>query len=281
MTHSSRQDRGLLASERRRRIAEALEEHGAMRIGELAEMCAVTDETIRRDLVLLEDQGLLTRAHGGALATGLRIETPYNRRLAAHAREKDELGRAAAELVHDGSTIIIDSGTTMRSFVRHLKTKQDLVVITNGTSHIKDLLANPTTTLVMTGGVIRRTTLGSAGDLAAATLETIRADHAFIATHGFSIEEGLTYPSFEEVAVKRAMIAAGAEVTLVADGSKWGRTSMVRVAPISAVNRIITTPPIPMDEQQKLNDMNIELILTGAPAREGDSVDRVQEIGVV
>ena len=156
----------------------------------------------------------------------------------------------------------------MRAFVRHLKTKRDLVVITNGVNHVTELLANPTTTLVMTGGVIRRTTLGAVGDLAVATLETLRADHAFIATQGFSVDEGLTYPSFEEVAVKRAMIAAGAEVTLLADAAKCGRTSMVRIAPLSALNRIITNPPIPAEERRKLEELKIELVLVeGSRAR--------------
>jgi DeoR family transcriptional regulator of aga operon len=256
-------------------MAELLEEHGVLRIGDLTAMFNVTDETIRRDLSVLEDEGLLTRAHGGALATALRIETPYGRRLSANADDKDQIGRAAAELVQDGSTIIVDSGTTMRSFVRHLKTKRDLVVITNGVNHVTELLANPTTTLVMTGGVIRRTTLGAAGDLAVATLETLRADQAFIATHGFSVDEGLTYPSFEEVAVKRAMIAAGAEVTLLADASKCGRTSMVRIAPLSVLNRIITNPPIPAAEQRKLKELRIELVMVeeGRAGREGELSD--------
>jgi DeoR family fructose operon transcriptional repressor len=179
-----------------------------------------------------------------------------------HRDEKDEIARAAADLVQDGSTIVLDSGTTMRILAGYLKTKHDLVVITNGVSHVDELLENPTMTLVMTGGMVRRTTLGSVGDLAVATLETLRADHTFIATHGFSAGAGLTYPSFEEVAVKRAMIAAGAEVTLLADGSKCGRTSMVRVAPLTAVDRVITSPPIPDEERQRIEELGIELVVT-------------------
>jgi DeoR/GlpR family transcriptional regulator of sugar metabolism len=278
MTDGDRQSshkRRLLAGERRRRIAEMLDESGALRIGDLTAMFNVTDETIRRDLTLLEEEGLLTRAHGGALATALRIETPYGRRLSSHADEKDQFGRAAAKLVNDGSTIIVDSGTTMRAFVQRLRTKRDLVDITNGVNHVNELLANPTTTLVMTGGVIRRTTLGAVGDLAVATLETLRADHTFIATHGFSTTDGLTYPSFEEVAVKRAMIAAGAEVTLLADGSKCGCTSMVRIASLNALNRIVTSAPIPADEQRKLEKLKIELVMVndGRAHRDTDSPD--------
>ena len=244
-------------------MAELLEQSGALRIGELAEMFAVSDETVRRDFSVLEDQGLLRRAHGGALATGKHVEPSYGRRMREHQKEKDEIGRVAAGLIHDGSTIVVDSGTTMRHLAAHLKTKRDLVAITNGVSNVDELLANSTTTVVITGGMIRRATLGSVGDLAVATLQELHADQSFIATQGFSVEAGLTYPSFAEVAVKRAMLAAGSEVTLLADGSKYGRNSMVRIAPLTAVQRIITSPPIPLEERERITDLGIELVVVG------------------
>lgn len=247
-------------------MAELVQQRGALRVGDLIELFDVSGETIRRDFAVLEGRGLLTRAHGGALAPEVHIETSYGRRMREHPDEKDEIARVAADLVHDGNTIILDSGTTMGVLAGYLKSKSDLVVITNGVSHVDELLENPTMTVVMTGGMVRRTTLGSVGDLAVATLETLRADHTFIATHGFSADAGLTYPSFEEVAVKRAMIASGARVTLLADGSKCGRTSMVRVAPLTALDRIITTPPIPEEERQRFEELGIELVVVGSAA---------------
>jgi DeoR/GlpR family transcriptional regulator of sugar metabolism len=259
--------KSVLATERRHRMAELVGQIGALRISELAEMFEVSDETVRRDFSILEGQGLLTRAHGGALATGKHIELPYRRRMREHQDEKEWIARAAADLVLDGSTIILDSGTTMRCLASHLRTKRDLVVITNGVSNVDELLANSTTTVVLTGGMIRRTTLGSVGDLGVVTLEALHADQTFIATQGFSVEAGLTYPSFEEVAVKRAMVAAGAEVTLLADASKCGRSAMVQIAPLTAVQRIITSPPIPDEERQKIIDLGIELVVVGEEAR--------------
>lgn len=253
----------LMARERQGRIVQLLQDEGFVRVGNLAAMFGVSNETIRRDFALLEEQGLLTRSHGGATLEGVHAETSFQRRTREHQVEKDHLGRAAANLVQDGTTIIIDSGTTMRALVEHLKDKRDLVVITNGVNHIEALLANPTLTLAVTGGIVRRTTLGATGDLAVATLQVLRADHTFIATHGFSAEAGMTYPSFEEVAVKRAMIAAGAEVTLLADGSKCGRASMAKVAPLTDLNRIITSPPIPEIERKQIEEMGIELLLVG------------------
>ena len=257
-------DRGrLIASERQREIVRRLADVGSLRIVDLVEAFDVSDETIRRDLAVLEDQGYLTRTHGGAIADGRDSETTFQRRAREFPAQKDAIARAAAALVQDGSTIMMDSGTTMRHFATQLQHKRDLVVITNGINNTNELLANPSLTLVLTGGVVRRATLGASGELAVATLKSLHADQTFIATQGFSAKAGLTYPSFEEVAVKRALIESGGKVTLLADGSKCGRASMVQVAPLTAVHRIITSPPIAADEQARIRELGVELIIVG------------------
>jgi DeoR family fructose operon transcriptional repressor len=244
-----------------------LQESGALRIGELTEVFDVSDETVRRDLAVLEEQGLLTRTRGGALAESVRLETSFQRRMRENGAEKLQIARIAASYVQDGSTIIIDSGSTMAYLVRQLRSKQDLVVITNGMTQVEDLLSNPTLTVVVTGGLIRRATMGAAGPLAVESLSSLHADHTFIATHGFSADAGMTYPSFDEVGVKRAMISAGAEVTLLADGTKSRRTSLVKVAPLTEVDRIITSQQISVSEQRKIRDLGVELIVADTSDR--------------
>lgn len=250
---------------RQRQILALLQESGALRIAELSEQLDVSDETVRRDLAVLQDQGLLTRTRGGALVEGVRLETSFQRRMRENGVEKREIARIAAGYVEDGSTIIIDSGSTMAHLVSELRGKRDLVVITNGINHVEDLLSNPSLTVVMTGGMVRRVTMGAAGPLAVEALSSLHADHTFLATHGFSAEAGMMYPSFDEVAVKRAMISAGAEVTLLADGTKCGRASMVKVAPLNELTRIITSPPISESEQSKIRDLDVELIVAEIP----------------
>lgn len=258
----------LMAGERQREIVKLLSDTGSLRISDLVETFEVSDETIRRDLAILQEQGLLTRTHGGAIADPVHQETTFQRRAREFQPEKDAIARAAADLVQDGSTIIMDSGTTMRTLAMHLRNKQDLVVITNGINNAEELLANPSLTLVVTGGLVRRATGGAAGELAVQTLKSLRADHSFIATQGFSAAGGMTYPSFDEVAVKRGLIESGTQVTLLADGSKCGRESMVKVAPLDAVDRVITSPPIPDEEQKAIRELGIELLVVGdGPAR--------------
>lgn len=263
--------RRLLPVERRRKTAELAEEAGALRIGELATRFEVSEETVRRDLILLERQGLLTRAHGGALAVEVGRESPYLRREISEPEAKRRIAEIAAELISDAATVILDSGTTTHQMLPFLRTKRDLVIITNGTNHVAELLANPTTTVVLAGGVVRPNSMGTAGDLAVATLEKLRADHTFLATHGFSAEHGITYPNLEEAAVKRAMIAAAREVTLLADGTKYGRTAMVQVAPLDALDRIVTSGPIPEEDLAEMEELGVEVCVIDSPPGEGRS----------
>jgi DeoR family fructose operon transcriptional repressor len=251
----------MLPADRLQVIADLVRERGSVRGRDLVQVLGVTDETIRRDLARLAEQGLLRRTHGGAMALRPSDETDTAFRLREHADEKVAIGRRAAELVSDGSSIILDSGTTTLSLARALHGKQDLVVVTTAVTNAIELVGDPTTTVIMTGGVIRPNTFGASGQLAAATLRGLHVDQTFLAIHSVSVEGGLTYPLFEEVDAKRAMIEAASEVILLADHSKFGRQTLVRVAPITAVHRIITTSGIDPTEAAAIRDLGIDLII--------------------
>ena len=251
----------LLPADRLQVIADLVRQQGSVRGRDLVEALGVTDETIRRDLARLAEQGIVRRAHGGAVALRPGDETDTAFRLREHAREKLAIARRAAELVADGSSIILDSGTTTLGLARALQGKRDLTVITTAVTNALELVGIPGTTVIMTGGVIRPTTFGASGQLAAATLRDLHVDQTFLAIHSVSVAGGLTYPLLEEVDAKRAMIEAAGEVILLADHSKFGRQALVRVAPITAVHRIVTTPGIDPDEATAIRDLGIDLII--------------------
>lgn len=251
----------MLPADRLQVIADLVRERGSVRGRDLVEVLGVTDETIRRDLARLAEQGLVRRAHGGAVALRMSDETDTAFRLHEHANEKIAIGRRAAELVANGTSIILDSGTTTLCLARALHGKQDLVVVTTAVTNAVELVGNPRTTVIMTGGAIRPTTFGATGQLAASTLRGLHADQAFLAIHSVSVKGGLTYPLFEEVDTKRAMIEAATEVILLADHSKFGRQALVQVAPITAVHRIISTPGIDPSEAAAIRDLGIDLII--------------------
>jgi DeoR family fructose operon transcriptional repressor len=263
----------LIPADRLQVIADLVRERGSVRGRELADALGVTDETIRRDLSRLEEQGVVRRAHGGAVALRSTDETDTSFRLREHAAEKVAIGKRAAELVRDRSSIVLDSGTTTLCLAKALHGKQDLVVVTTAVTNAIELVGNPRTTVVMTGGVIRPSTFGASGQLAAATLRGLHVDQAFLAIHSVSVEGGLTYPLFEEVDAKRAMIEAATEVILLADHSKFGRQSLVRVAPITAVHRIVTTPGIDPGEAAAIRDLGIDLIIASMDREGSRSVE--------
>jgi len=261
-----------LAHERQQRITSLVDQHGSVRASSLIDLFGVTGETIRRDLAHLEEAGVLRRLHGGAVSGHTRSESNFDRRLREHQVDKVAIARAAADLVTDGSTIIIDSGTTTVHFVRALKGKRDLVVITNAVTNAIELMKNPDITVVLTGGVVRPATFGAVGDMAVANLGMLRVDQTFLAISGVSIEGGLTYPNFEEVGVKRAMIAASAEVILLADPSKFGRDSLVRVAPLNVLSKIVTTPGMDSRLEAHLRDLGVEVIEADPDKGGGDEI---------
>jgi DeoR/GlpR family transcriptional regulator of sugar metabolism len=268
--------RQMLPADRLQVIADLVRERGSVRGRELAESLGVTDETIRRDLARLAAVGVVRKAHGGAVALRPGDETGTAFRLREHAAEKVAIARRAAELVRDGSSIILDSGTTTLGLARALRGKRDLVVVTTAVTNALELVGSPRTTVIMTGGVIRPSTFGASGQLAAATLRGLHVDQTFLAIHSVSVEGGLTYPLLEEVDAKRAMIEAAAEVILLADASKFGRQALVRVAPITACHRIITTPGIDPAEADAIRDLGIDLIIA-EPGGAGEVDDRRAE----
>ncbi len=251
----------LLQADRHEFIAELVRRQGSVRARDLVERLGVTDETIRRDLSRLAELGIVRRSHGGAVAMGPGDEATTAVRLREHADEKIAIGRRAAALVTPGMRIILDSGTTCLCLARELRRMPDLVVVTTAVTNALELLGNPSTTVVMVGGVIRPNTFGTSGRLAAATLAELRVDHAFLAMHSVSARGGLTYPTFEEVEAKRAMIEAATEVTLLADHSKFGREALVRVAPLSSVQRIVTSPGVDGDELAAIREAGVEVII--------------------
>ncbi len=124
-------------------------------------------------------------------------------------------------------------------------------------------------TVILTGGLVRPATLGAVGDLAVATLRELHVDQAFMAMSSVTLQGGLTYPSFDEVAVKRAMIDAASEVILLADHSKFGHDSLVRVAPLDAVSVIVTSAACDPSLVAEFREIGVNVILAGAPAAAG------------
>jgi DeoR/GlpR family transcriptional regulator of sugar metabolism len=233
--------RKAIGGSRLRTIADIVSRDGSIRASELVKLFGVTDETVRRDLRRLESMGLVERMHGGAVVAGALSETTYTGRLLEHQAEKRAIAKFAAGLIQDGASFIVDAGTTTLDLIRELRGKRGLVVVTNAVTHAAELIKNPQVTLMVIGGMIRPATFAAAGDITTAALMNLHVERTFLAAHSLSARAGITNPIPEEVPAKRAMIAAASEVVLLVDHSKFGRESLIKVAPLTSVGRIVTS----------------------------------------
>lgn len=258
----------MLAEDRRRRIYELIREEGSARVSDLSETFSVSEPTIRSDLERIERDGLVIRDHGGAYLRGLdtlvRTQTLDHRE---NSSQKAAIGRAAARLVHDSDTLILDSGSTVTELAKHLLECRDLHIVTNALNIALLLGSEPSFTVHVTGGEFKAPTLSLTGDQAASIFEHVFVGKLFLATAGISFESGLTYPGFSDLPVKRAMIRAAKKVYLLADSSKIGRTSFAALGALSDIDVLVTDRGIDSASKARFEEIGIEIII--APV--GDS----------
>jgi DeoR/GlpR family transcriptional regulator of sugar metabolism len=252
----------LLGEPRRMKILEWLQEQGSARVRELAEAFSVSEVTIRQDLERLENEGHVVREHGGAY---LKSVPQQVRAMALHhlinMDAKRRIGRAAAGLVEDGETIILDSGSTTTEMAMHLADRQHLTVITNALNIALVLGASPTCTVHMPGGQFKAPTLSLSGERSADYFKGLFTQKLFLATGAVSFQAGLTFPAIADIAVKRAMIRTASRVYLLADSSKIGKTSFSSLGGLEDVHVLITDSGIRDEDHRAFVDAGIEVIV--------------------
>lgn len=240
-----RSERSLLAAERRASIARMAEQRGSVRVSELSRLFDVTEETIRRDLEELENNGYLKRTYGGAVSvTGTGLELPFARRVETRQKEKSIIARYAVTLIQEGETIILDASTTALWVAKHLIDRRDLTVVTNSIQTVMELAGRPGINVICTGGNLRDRILAFAGPLAERAISGYYVDKVFISGKGLSPDGGLTDSNELEVELKKAMLGAAKEKIALVDSSKLGHKAFARIEDVSAFTKIITDPGI-------------------------------------
>lgn len=234
----------LPAQARRQLIVERLALDGFVSVAALAAEWAVSDVTVRSDLAALERAGTLRRVHGGALpATGSVRESSVETTATVDADTKKRIARAAASLVTDGSSLLLDVGSTTLAVARALVARSDLtdvVVITNGLSIALALeTAIPRFTVVVTGGTLRPLQHSLVNPMVSAALAGLHVDLAIIGCTGIDDEGNVTNVNLPEAEVKREMLAAAARSILVADASKLGRRHLGLVGALADFDTLV------------------------------------------
>jgi DeoR family transcriptional regulator, fructose operon transcriptional repressor len=254
----------LYAEERRQAMADLITQRGRLSVNELAEAYTVTTETVRRDLSALERAGLVRRVHGGAVpADALSLlETAVSDRDLAHADEKDRIARAAlAQLPPAGGSVLLDAGTTTSRLAGHLPHDQRLTVLTNAVPIAARLAGVSGVELHLLPGRVRRTTQAAVGEDTVAALGELRPDVVFVGTNGISLDHGLSTPDHSEAAAKRAMVAAGRRVVVLADSSKVGREHTVRFADLGDIDVLVTDADVAAEDRKAFEDFGVEVVV--------------------
>ena len=245
------------ADQRKQRILDRLRSHGRVEVLDIAEGLGVTGETIRKDLIALERQGLLRRVHGGAVpAQSLSFEPAVETRT-QFMSEKTRIARAALEHLPEQGSVLIDAGSTTAKLVEMFPGDRELTVYTNTVPLAMSLLNRPRLTVFTLGGRLRNKTFAEVGDWAARALAEINVEVAFLGTNGISMTRGLTTPDPAEAAVKRLMLGCARRRILLADHSKFGVISGTKHADLDDIDVLITDTGLPDDQYTQLHSAGI------------------------
>jgi DeoR/GlpR family transcriptional regulator of sugar metabolism len=253
----------LYLQERLDQIAALIQEQGRASVADLCDRFGVSAVTIRSDLSVLQQQGLIVRTHGGAVARPNRdTDLPaFTLRKEMHLAEKQRIGQATAELVRDGDSIALDASTTAWQVARRLRDRRELTVITNGLFIALEFLDSPGVTVVMPGGTLRVASASLVGDQGARILDRYHVQKGFFGAGGFTLEEGLTDTDQYEVELKRHMAARSKKVIAIVDSSKWGQVTFAPLIATDHLHHIITGSAAPADMVAALRQRGIEVTL--------------------
>lgn len=230
----------MFAAERRNAILEHLRRNGAASVRELAEAVRTSEITVRRDIRLLEQDGLLDRRRGGAMwPGGMSHEQSYRQKTRVAAAEKIAIAALAATLVHEGDAILLGAGTTTYELARVLSRMSDLTVVTNSVL-VAEALAGSSAEVVVTGGSLRGSTLALVGSVAEQSLSQVRVRLAFLSGNGLTPERGLSTPNIVPAGIDQAIARCAQGVVVLADHTKIGGETMFQTVPVDGITHLVT-----------------------------------------
>jgi DeoR family transcriptional regulator, fructose operon transcriptional repressor len=252
-------------------ILEEIESRKKVTVSDLSVRLGVSGATIRSDLRELEQRGQLLRTHGGAIPRAKAgFELGADERRVQNAELKGRIAWRALDLVEDGDTIVVDTGSTSSAFAALLHRRRNLTVVTNDLAIALAVDEVPDTGVVIVGGRLRKRFQCTVGTSASQMLAGLTVDKAFMGANGFSLEMGATTPDLQQAEMKRLLVGIATKVVLLVDSTKIGRNSFVQFAPAEGIDCIVTDF-MSEDQQRALEETEIEVCL--APAARTSSND--------
>jgi len=236
----------MLAFERRSQILSEIESLGSVLVADLAKKYDVTEETIRRDLEKLENEGLVKKTYGGAvLAENISADPSYRIRAKTNEAEKLIVAEKVFDLVENGENIMLDASSTCVFIARKLKEKQRLTIITNSVEILLECADCENLNLIATGGTLRGSSLSLLGLDAVRTIGKFTVDKAIISCKGLGLDKGVMESNVDEAEIKKAMVNSAKQLILAVDSSKFNKLSFAKSLDLRRVNAVVadSAPP--------------------------------------
>ena len=254
--------------ERANHILRLLLSHGKTSVEELTAIVGASPASVRRDLVRLEERGLVYRTHGGAMLADqavyepFRFDAPFETREDRFAKEKRRIAAAAAELIGENETIGFSAGTTTAQIAHLLKHRKHLNIVTNAVNISMELSSSSSLNIILTGGSLRWPGAFSlVGPTAIESLNAFSMHRVFIGVCGIDSVHGASIIEPEEAAVVRALVRQAKQVVVVADSSKAGQCSPALICPTNAIDLLITDSGISQEVLEAFSRQDIEVLV--------------------
>jgi DeoR family fructose operon transcriptional repressor len=251
-----------LPAMRQNRLIELLQEHGQVTVAELVALFDVSRDTIRRDLDLLEQRGLLVRTHGGAVhnAKLVRVDTTFGLRMDEHVDAKRRIGQAAANLVRDSETLIINGGSTTCYFAAALTERRNLTVVTNNL-RLPPITPEPSVSSIhIIGGTYWSVSQVTIGTIGFPSVSGISADSAVIGVTGIS-PSGISMGRLEEATATAGMIDVAKRTIVLVDSSKFNVTAFANIAPLDRIQYVVTNAKPPEEISEALDQAGVQTLI--------------------
>ncbi|MGG1516058.1 DeoR/GlpR family DNA-binding transcription regulator [Paenibacillus oryzisoli] len=250
----------MLVAERYEKIVQVVNERGSIRVSELSELCQVTEETIRRDLDRLEQDGRLRRSHGGAVSVkeNQTSETPFFERETMFSEEKKRIAREAINWIQPHDRIILDASTTAW-YMASILPDIPLTVLTNSIKVAMELAGKEKVKVISTGGQLAKRSLSYVGPLAERSLDHYHVDKLFLSCKGVHATRGISESDELQAGVKQKMIELADQVILIADASKIGVRAFTQVGVLSDVDVLITDDRVTGELREQIEEIGISV----------------------
>ena len=231
----------MLAIERRNAILEKLQAERRVVVSELSQIYKVSEETIRRDLEKLENDGFAIKSYGGAVINeNANVDLPFNIRKKRNVISKQKIAEVISSRIKDGTSIMLDASSTAVYIAKALKERKNLTLITNSIEILIEMFDTPNVNVLSTGGAMREGSFALVGPQTDKMLNSYHVDIAIVSAKGFDLETGMTDTEELHANNKKTMLHAGREKVLAVDSSKFGKTAFTEIGTLEDISMVVT-----------------------------------------